>query len=166
MGEAKRRGTREQRVAIAIQKYAQGTEPVTITKLQVATVQLDAAIRLFFDGNYVSSLTLAGAAEGILGALSERAALPNAVDFVVDFYRGKTEAETDSEHRKFITHVLNDARNQAKHAGDPSETEFEVDRIQPVSMIMRAVPMVEPLGGPFSDEMKAFAVWLKNNPEL
>ncbi|WP_226153192.1 hypothetical protein [Burkholderia vietnamiensis] len=166
MGEAKRRGTREQRVAIAIQKYAQATDPVSITKLQVATIQLDAAIRLFFDGDYVSSLTLAGAAEGILGALSQRAGLPNAVDFVVDYYRGKTEAETDSEHRKFITHVLNDARNQAKHAGDPSETEFEMDRIQPVSMIMRAVPMVEPLGGPFSDEMKAFAVWLKRHPEL
>lgn len=114
----------------------------------------------------MSSLTLAGAAEGILGALSQRAGLPNAVDFVVDFYRGKTETETDIEHRKFITHVLNDARNQAKHAGDASETEFEVDRIQPVSMIMRAAPMVEPLGGPSSDEMKAFAVWLKNHPEL
>ncbi len=47
MGEAKRRGTREQRVATAIQRYAQATEPVSITKLQVATVQLDAAIRLF-----------------------------------------------------------------------------------------------------------------------
>ncbi|WP_232439719.1 hypothetical protein, partial [Burkholderia ubonensis] len=53
-----------------------------------------------------------------------------------------------------------------KHAGDPSETEFEVDRIQPVSMIMRAVPMVEPLGGPFSDEMKAFSVWLQKHPDL
>ncbi|MFX1740003.1 hypothetical protein PXJ20_32050 [Paraburkholderia sp. A1RI_3L] len=96
----------------------------------------------------------------------KRAGLPNAVGFVVDFYRGKTEAETDSEHRKFITHVLNDARNQAKHAGYPSETDFEVDRIQPVSMIMRAVPMVAPLGGPLSDEMEAFAVWLKHHPEL
>lgn len=103
MGEAKRRGTHEQRVAIAIQKYAQATDPVSITKLQVATVQLDAAIRLFFDGDYVSSLTLAGAAEGILGALSQRAGLPNAVDFVVDFYRGKPKlrrtASTGSSSR-------------------------------------------------------------------
>ncbi|ANB72626.1 hypothetical protein AYM40_09790 [Paraburkholderia phytofirmans OLGA172] len=166
MGEAKRRGTREQRAAMAIQSYASATQPAVITKLEVATVQLDAAIRLFFGGDYVSSLTLAGAAEGILGALSQRAELPNAVDFVVDYYRGETDTETDREHRKFITDILNEARNQAKHAGDPSETHFEVERIQPVSMIMRALPMVEPLGGEFSDAMKAFAVWLKRHPEL
>jgi hypothetical protein len=166
MGEAKRRGTHEQRMALAIQRYAQDNEPTVITKLAVATIQLNAAIRLFFDGDYLSSLTLAGAAEGILGALSLHAQLPNAVDFVVEYYRGKTDAETDREHRKFITDILNDARNQAKHAGDPSETHFELDRIQPVSMIMRALPMVEPLGGTVSDEMKAFAVWLNAHPNL
>ena len=40
---------------------------MTLTKLEVATRQLDAAIRLFLEDDYLSSLTLAGAAEEILG---------------------------------------------------------------------------------------------------
>jgi hypothetical protein len=88
------------------------------------------------------------------------------MDFVVDFYRGKTEADTDKAHRKFITDMLNNAKNQAKHAGDPTETEFEVARLDPASMIMRAIPMVEPLGGTISHEMWRFRNWLRENPDL
>ncbi|CAN7782384.1 hypothetical protein LJR296_008107 [Cupriavidus necator] len=76
--------------------------PKVIKKLEVATVQLDAAIRLFLERDYLSSLTLAGAAEEILGKLSSRAGLDNAVDFVVDFYKGQTDTSTDEEHRSFI----------------------------------------------------------------
>jgi hypothetical protein len=40
-----------------------------ITKLDVAVHQFNVAIRLFLDGDYLASLTLAGAAEEILGKL-------------------------------------------------------------------------------------------------
>jgi hypothetical protein len=84
----------------------------------------------------------------------DRRALPNAVDFVVDYYRGKT-MDSDKGHRNFITGVRNAPRNQAKHASDPAETEFEVARLHPASMIMRAVPMIEPLGGSRKASRKA-----------
>ena len=38
-----------------------------ITKLEIALHQLNVAIRLFLEGDYLSSLTLAGAAEEIWG---------------------------------------------------------------------------------------------------
>jgi len=45
----------------------------TYTKLDLATEQLDAAISLFLEKSFVSALTLAGAAEEVLGkALSNR----------------------------------------------------------------------------------------------
>lgn len=43
---------------------------MTLTKLEVAVRQLDMALRLFLEGDYLSSLTLAGAAEEILGGTS------------------------------------------------------------------------------------------------
>ena len=167
MGEAKQRGTPAERVMMAFRArdHVDAT-PKIIKKLEVATVQLDAAIRLFLEHDYLSSLTLAGAAEEILGKLSSHAGLDNAVDFVVDFYKGQTDTSTDEEHRSFILRILNGARNQAKHANDPSEESFEVDRLNPASMIMRAVPMVTPLGGTMSKEMKQFRDWLRQHPDL
>ncbi|MBK8384257.1 MAG: hypothetical protein IPL11_00655 [Candidatus Accumulibacter sp.] len=49
---------------------------MTLTKAEVAVRQLDQAIRLFLEGDLLSSLTLAGAAEEILGKLCERAGSP------------------------------------------------------------------------------------------
>ncbi|MFM0742254.1 hypothetical protein PQQ51_33975, partial [Paraburkholderia xenovorans] len=98
MGEAKRRGTEAKRVQAAIQRRDQeDSAPRIIPKLEVATLQLDMAIRLFLERDYVSSLTLAGAAEEILGKLSKRAKLDNAVDFVLNFYKGQTEKVTEQE---------------------------------------------------------------------
>ncbi|MGB8418190.1 hypothetical protein HHL24_27165 [Paraburkholderia sp. RP-4-7] len=167
MGEAKRRGTAAQRVLRAIkQRDDDDAASTVVSKLEVATRQLDAAIRLFLERDYVSSLTLAGAAEEILGKLSSRAGLDNAVDFVVDFYKGQTDTATDEEHRNMILRILNTPRNQAKHANDASETTYEVDRLNPASMIMRAAPMVVPLGGTMSKEMMRFRNWLRQHPDL
>lgn len=52
---------------------------VVMSKFEVAVSQLDQAIRLFLEGDHLSSLTLAGAAEEMLGKLSERAGKPVAV---------------------------------------------------------------------------------------
>lgn len=51
-----------------------------MTKLEAAKHQLAVAIQLFLDEDYLSSLTLAGAAEEILGKLSMRAGKPVAID--------------------------------------------------------------------------------------
>ena len=126
---------------------------MTLNKLEVATRQLDAAIRLFLEDDYLSSLTLAGAAEEILGRLSEQAGLPVAVDQIVEFHWDDTDASMlKSERRRILLGVLNGPRNSAKHANDPEETEFDVDPDFPLQMIMRAMPMARSLGSPPSRE--------------
>ena len=126
---------------------------MTLTKLEVATRQLDVAIRLFLEGDYLSSLTLAGAAEEILGRLSEKAGLPVAVDQIAKFHWDDMDASLqESERKRILLRVLNGPRNSAKHANDPEEAEFDVDPDFSLQMIMRAMPMARSLGSPLSRE--------------
>lgn len=136
-----------------------------LTKLEVAVSQLDTAIRLFLDGNHLSSLTLAGAAEEILGRLSQRAELPVAIEEIIAYHFGDTNpALTDKDRRNVLLEVINGARNAVKHANDPNETHFVVEQIFPLQMIMRAMPMARNLGLPPSGEAK-MVVWIRTHPE-
>ena len=137
----------------------------SITKLAVASHQLDVAIRLFLEGDYLSSLTLAGAAEEILGRLCERAGMPVASESIVDFHWKDTdENKSDKERRKILLGVLNDARNQAKHANNPDEEAFSVEQVFPLQMIMRAMPMARMLGAKFANEA-VMVRWIREHPE-
>jgi hypothetical protein len=137
-----------------------------ITKLDVALHQLNVAIRLFLDGDYLASLTLAGAAEEILGKLCERAGHPVAVHSIVDYHFKDTDpALSDKERRKILLELLNGARNAAKHANNPAEANFNVEQIDPLQMIMRAVPMCARLTNQPSDEIRAMVAWMRNHPE-
>ena len=138
---------------------------MTLTKLEVAARQLDVAIRLFLEGDYLSSLTLAGATEEILGRLCEREEKPVATEAVIAFHWGDTDqALTDKERRKLLLEVMNRARNAAKHANDASETHFVVEQTFPLQMIMRAMPMARALGSPPSREVEMVA-WIRSHPE-
>lgn len=138
----------------------------TITKLDVAIHQLNVAIRLFLDGDYLASLTLAGAAEEILGRLCERNGKPMAVDFIVDYHLKDTDQTLpEKERRKILLSVLNKPRNAAKHANDPNEATFDVDQAWPLQMIMRAVPMCASLGVKPSEEMRKMDGWIHDHPE-
>jgi hypothetical protein len=139
---------------------------VRITKLDAAIHQLNVAIRLFLSGDYLASLTLAGAAEEILGRLSERASKPVAVEFVVNYHLKDTDsALPDKDRKRIIRDVLNSGRNQAKHANDPNETHFDVEQIYPLQMIMRAVPMCKDLGVKQSAEVRQINDWIQAHPE-
>lgn len=136
-----------------------------ITKLEIALHQLNVAIRLFLEGDYLSSLTLAGAAEEILGSLSERAGTVVAIEYIIDFHYSDTDpAITEKERRKVICDLLNKARNQVKHANNPNETHFDVEQIWPLQMIMRAMPMAKNLGTQPADEMRMLS-WIRSHPE-
>lgn len=136
-----------------------------LSKLQVASHQLDVAIRLFVEGDYLSSLTLAGAAEEILGKLSERAGLPIAVEEVIKYHWNDTDpALPDNNRRKIILTVLNDARNAVKHANDPNEGGLVLEQTYSLQMIMRAMPMARRLGLPPSREGEMVA-WIRAHPE-
>lgn len=138
---------------------------MTITKLDVAVHQLNVAIRLFLDGDYLASLTLAGAAEEILGRLCERAGKPVAIDFIVDYHLKDTDpALSDKKRRTILSDALNRPRNAAKHANNPDEATFDVDQAWPLQMIMRAVPMCASLGVKPSEEMGKMIGWVHDHP--
>lgn len=126
---------------------------------------MDVALLLFIEGDYLSSLTLAGAAEEILGKLCEREGKPVAVDSVIAFHWKDTDpALTDKERRAVLLGVLNSARNAVKHANDPNETHFVVEQIFPLQMIMRAMPMARTLGLTPTSEAKMVA-WIRAHPD-
>ena len=138
---------------------------MTLTKLEIASRQLDTAMRLFLEGDYLSSLTLAGAAEEILGRLCERAGKTVSAEAVAAFHFTDTDsALTDKERRQVLFEVMNRPRNEAKHANDTTVTHFVVERDFPLQMIMRAMPMARELGAPPSREAEMVA-WIRAHPE-
>ncbi len=60
--------------------------------------------------------------------------------------------------------LLNDARNQAKHANNSDEETFDVEQIHPLQMIMRAMSMAHSLGTRFENEGEMVA-WIRAHPE-
>lgn len=63
---------------------------MTLTKLEVAVSQLSQAIRLFLEEDYLSSLTLSGAAEEILGKLCERSWKPVTIEEIIAFHSARS----------------------------------------------------------------------------
>jgi len=136
-----------------------------MSEREIASHQLDVAIKLFLDGDYLASLTLAGAAEEILGRLSERAGNPVATESIIDFHWKDTDpARPDKDRQQILLNILNEPRNQAKHANNSDETHFSVEQIFPLQMIMRAMPMAKRLGAKFGNEA-AMVQWVRTHPE-
>lgn len=138
-----------------------------MTKLDAAVHQLTVAIKLFFEGDYLSALTLAGAAEEILGKLSKRAGKPVAIDEITKYHADDIDAAIPEDQRKTVLlSVLNRSRNQAKHANDPDETHVVLDHTEPLQMIMRALPMAQNLTGSMSQYKAELDVWIQAHPEV
>ncbi|MFK0380219.1 hypothetical protein [Pandoraea sp. NPDC090278] len=139
---------------------------MVLTKLDAAMHQLNVAIRLFVEEDYLSSLTLAGAAEGILDGLCRRKGLPTAAEYIAEFHLEDTDSTLpDKARRGVIYAVLNNGRNQAKHANLDGEDEVDVAQVHPLQMLMRAVPMVRNLGAPSSKEIRELYQWITDHPE-
>ena len=112
---------------------------VTIRKLDIAVKQLETAIDVFVDrGDYICSITLAGAAEEILGKLIERNGKHPSVDELCASLILKYAPTADAKHIR--DQYLNKARNSLKHANHVNEDEIEIEVEQEaMSMIIRAL---------------------------
>jgi hypothetical protein len=118
----------------------------TYSKLEVACEQLEVALRLFFEGKeYFAVITLAGAAEEILGKHVNAQGAKNSVQELVDgaarikvallneestkdHFPDETNSSSEQEDKKALFSVANFARNAAKHmnATDPNDAVIEV----------------------------------------
>jgi len=84
-------------------------------QLEVASVQLERALHLFQEGDHVCALTLAGAAEEILGKLVQEAGLKTALDEEADLVMAMKWLPPGEKSRKQYIAFLNFPRNSLKH---------------------------------------------------
>ncbi|QID16232.1 hypothetical protein G3580_00495 [Nitrogeniibacter mangrovi] len=107
-----------------------------ISKLDVATRQLESAIALHFSGgDYLAVVTLAGAAEEILGKLLQRTGKRAMIDHLIDLDRELTGGRPF----EIIRQEINGVRNSLKHANDPNEDKIVVEPGEAIAMLGRAV---------------------------
>ena len=135
-----------------------------IHKIEVARLQLDTAINLFLDDvDFISSLTLAGASEEILGKLLEREGKDSMLKKLNSWYE-----DTSSEKIKYgeFAKRANLARTCLKHAPVKEEDELEIYKWEAVQMIMRAMTNYKELAGEASETMNKMAGWVNDNKDI
>lgn len=101
-----------------------------LTNLQVAEIQLNRAIRLFLgERDFVSALTLAGAAEEILGSLLTKAGQKNALQETVEasIAMEKLLLRNNGSKPKDVRDIANYFRNRLKHHNDNEPLGFSAD---------------------------------------
>jgi hypothetical protein len=129
------------------------------SKLEVAKLQLDRAVRVFLDDtDYVCAVTLAGAAEEILGKLLERKQKTNALGSVVDAcvaYGREIHGEQWEE--KDFRGMANQIRNGLKHYTDGDDIDVPSDAAE--EMIDRAVENLLSLLESPSEDVQRFMKW-------
>ena len=134
----------------------------TYQRINLAQEQLNVALELFLDGrSYVSSLTLAGAAEEIFGkalfARGEETVLDrnhSAIAPVEELFREKPYSLKEFVNEK------NRVRNAAKHMRDQFETEVFADlEDEALWMLARACDNYGRLDLPQTDRMHEFNEW-------
>jgi viroplasmin and RNaseH domain-containing protein len=134
-----------------------------LTKIDAAVDQLDWAIRLFLDYRaYVAAITLAAAAEEILGKpLAEHAA--------ANVLKKKFASEYSLAEKAITQNYLNKAKNWLKHWNelvDDEKITLELDT-EAIQYIVRALANLMLHDGSGPSEGPRFAKWLKENrPDL
>lgn len=106
----------------------------TLTNIEIAERQLDRSIKLFLDEkDFISALTLAGAAEEILGKLLNKNGESNALAEVIQAclrLNGIDASSSASETKKVekgIANLANYYKNRLKHFNNEEPLTFSVD---------------------------------------
>lgn len=142
---------------------------ILLTKKSIATTQLDKAIELYIEGSdLISALTLAGAAEEILGKqCHQQLNIPTALDETLDRLTLMHEALfNEKANRKTYMDIKNKARNQFKHYDKDEVLQYDLDR-EAASLINRAISNFKKLYPGYQENFKQFNdEWLKRNKSL
>ena len=123
-----------------------------ISKTEIAKRQLITACKLYMaGGDYLSVLTLAGAAEEILGVLLQRSGRTNSLDDILalDSRLGSNRS------RKQVADEINLARNSAKHANNPAEDVVSIAPGEADAMLARAIANYVDQTSDIPEEMQA-----------
>lgn len=114
-------------------------KPVRLNKFEIAKAQLVKAIELFCAREPLPAITLAGAAEEILGKLIKSGGGTNALEDEIkdrcDLYQ--TVFGTAGDPKEFAT-LMNNPRNELKHLMSGNELELNLEE-EAVNLIQRAI---------------------------
>ena len=113
---------------------------VSLSKLEIAEAQLYQSIALYMQAaDLISAVTLAGAADEILGKINRAANRTAALDDKVDLLCDQREAAfKEKGNRQNFVEIRNKARNAFKHLGSDEQTNIDVER-EAYSLISRAI---------------------------
>jgi hypothetical protein len=131
-------------------------------KIDVALEQLDWSIKLFIDHKqYVAAITLAGAAEEILGKLVGEKASVSELTKKLSLESGIEEKEVRDGH-------LNKARNWFKHCDSATNVTIDLElEVVTIQYIVRAMANLLSYDESLPSEGQKFFAWLASNrPDL
>ena len=107
-----------------------------LSKLEIAKRQLEVAAQLYVDGaDDLAVITLAGAAEEILGKLLRRTEQKCMADHIVELDKKLTGGRPFN----VVSDEVNRARNALKHARDQSEDLVKIESGEAAAMFGRAL---------------------------
>jgi hypothetical protein len=121
---------------------------VTISKQDIAVAQLRHAVELFKEGEHlISVITLAGAAEDILGKLAEGKgyvhALDRSIEGIAEIIKNVWGRDLDNKARRDLRNEFkNRTRNELKHLCNGDDLSVDLQR-EAVRILDRAVKNYE-----------------------
>jgi hypothetical protein len=127
-------------------------DELTVSKVEMAKLQLDAAIAAYLEKRLIVAITLAGAAEEIFGAMLNRDCIQNSIEKIASLPPLIAIFDNPKSRKEF----LNKVRNNLKHASDKLEDDFTVAELDAFFMIARALGNSELLNIQDSLAMKVF----------
>lgn len=139
------------------------TNPKRISKIDIAKWQLDRAIRLFLDQkDFVSSITLAGASEEILGSILRTSSDLSSYDQLQrGFYRIVEMFQGRKPCPRTFNDLANGIRNGLKHYQDGKDIEFDPEQ-EAMDIIQRSISNLFKITGEETVNMTRFKLYTMN----
>lgn len=129
-------------------------------KVEIGVKQLQTAIDMYIDKkDYISAITLAGAAEEVLGKLAERKGHKTAKKDLSDALLKKVPSVSEKE---LSDKHLNRVRNSLKHVNSDDEDIIEIEpEEEAFTMICRAISNLSKLNKSEPDNLNKFLPEIK-----
>ena len=134
------------------------------SKIDIALKQLRTAVQLYNKGNYISSLTLAGASEEIFGQIAKSKSGTNALeddkvwtDQIADYFKKQRPA------LRKVASIRNKVKNEVKHNDTGENEEINSDfRFEAETFILGAIRNYELAVGTIPNDriIKSFWNWI------
>ncbi|WP_000304323.1 hypothetical protein, partial [Vibrio mimicus] len=130
-------------------------------RINLSIEQLEMAIGLFLSKkSFVSALTLAGAAEEVLGQAVKRRGEENSLQEQYRISQSTNWITPAESWAEFTTRNKNKVRNAVKHLAEKDAVEFVADiEDEALWMIVRATDNYRRLGLDYTDLMHEFDCW-------